>query len=352
MTPFVLAAAALALLAVAWLTRPLWWPSAQQQRSALLAAALAVFVIGIAGGGYAWLGAPAQLQIGPGNSGDEANTASRAEAEAQVLAMIDQLAQRLKARPDDANGWMMLARSYGVLGRHAESVEAWRKAVMLRPDDAGVLADLALAVAMANNRQLEGEPSQLIERALKTDPQNRKALAFAGMLAFERKDYPLAVRHWEKLEQLANDSGPGTQPLRNSIAEARRLAGMAPAASGAAPAAAGAQVSGTVSLAPSLKGRVSPQDTVFVFARAPDGPRVPLAILRKRVADLPLAFTLDDSLAMSPAARLSGASRVVVGARVSRSGNAMPQPGDLQGLSSPVGVGTSGLQIEIAETIK
>jgi cytochrome c-type biogenesis protein CcmH len=351
MTPFVLLAALLSLLAVGWLTRPLWWTSAAApQRSTLLAAVLAVFTIGIAGGGYAWLGAPSQLQIGPGTTPDEANAASRAQAEAQVLAMIEQLEQRLKARPDDANGWVMLARSYGVLGRHAESADAFRKAVMLRPDDASVLADLALAVAMANNRQLEGEPAQLIERALKTDPQNRKALAFAGMVAFERKNYALAVKHWERLEQLANDSGPAAQPLRNSIAEARRLAGLAPAASAAA--AGGPQVSGTVSLAASLKGRVSPDDTVFIFARAVEGPRVPLAILRKRVADLPLQFTLDDSLAMSPAAKLSGAAKVIVGARVSKSGNAMPQAGDLQGLSAPIAVGTTNLQIEIAEPVK
>lgn len=351
MTPFVLLAAALALLAVAWLTRPLWWPPAPAPRSGVLATVLALFVLGIAGGGYAWLGTPAQLGIGPG--AEESSTASRAQAEAQVLAIVEQLTQRLKAQPDDANGWMMLARSYSVLGRHAESAQAWRKAVMLRPEDAGVLADLALAVAMANNRQLEGEPAQLIERALKADPQNRKVLAFAGMLAFERKDYALAVRHWEKLEQLANDGGPGLQPLRNSIAEARRLAGMAstPAASAAAPAA-GAQVGGSVSLAAALKDRVSPDDTVFVFARAAEGPRVPLAILRKRVADLPLTFTLDDSLAMSPAAKLSGAARVIVGARVSKSGNAMPQPGDLQGLSAPVPVGTGDLRIEIADVVR
>jgi cytochrome c-type biogenesis protein CcmH len=352
MTPFVLLSAALALLAVAWLTRPLWWPPAPAPRSTVLAAVLALFVLGIGGAGYAWLGTPAQLGIGPGTSPEEASAASRAQAEGQVLAMIEQLTQRLKAQPDDANGWMMLARSYGALGRHAESAQAWRKAVMLRPEDAGMLADLALAVAMANNRQLDGEPAQLIERALKADPQNRKVLAFAGMLAFERKDYALAVKHWEKVEQLSNDGGAGLQPLRNSIAEARRLAGMAPPPAGAAAPAAAAQVAGSVSLAPALKDRVSPEDTVFIFARAAEGPRVPLAILRKRVADLPLAFTLDDSLAMSPAARLSGAARVIVGARVSKSGNAMAQPGDLQGLSAPVPVGTNDLRIEIADVVR
>jgi cytochrome c-type biogenesis protein CcmH len=98
--------------------------------------------------------------------------------------------------------------------------------------------------------------------------------------------------------------------------------------------------------------QAKPEDTVFVFARPAEGARMPLAILRKQVKDLPLQFTLDDSMAMSPANALSGASKVVVGARVSKSGNAMPQPGDLSGQSAPVSVGASGLQIEIREAVK
>jgi cytochrome c-type biogenesis protein CcmH len=103
-----------------------------------------------------------------------------------------------------------------------------------------------------------------------------------------------------------------------------------------AAAASGPGVSGKVTLAPDLAKKASPEDTVFIFARAAEGPRMPLAILRKKVSDLPLKFTLDDSLAMSPAARLSGMPQVIVGARISKSGNAMPQPGDLQGFTKPV----------------
>ena len=120
----------------------------------------------------------------------------------------------------------------------------------------------------------------------------------------------------------------------------------------AASAAAGQPfVAGRVTVAAALKDRIGPDDTVFVFARAANGPRMPLAILRKQVRDLPLKFTLDDSLAMSPAATLSSAQRVVVGARISKSGNAMTQPGDLQGFSAPVAPGASGLAIEIAEVV-
>jgi cytochrome c-type biogenesis protein CcmH len=151
--------------------------------------------------------------------------------------------------------------------------------------------------------------------------------------------------------------------VQSGIEEARKLAGMpaagaavvmAAAAAASAPpaaAAAAATVAGTITLAPDLKTRVSPDDTLFVFARAVDGPRMPLAILRKRARDLPLRFTLDDSLAMSPTATLSSVPRVIVGARISKSGNAMPQGGDLQGTGTAVAVGATGLQVEINQEV-
>jgi cytochrome c-type biogenesis protein CcmH len=128
----------------------------------------------------------------------------------------------------------------------------------------------------------------------------------------------------------------------------------APAAQATTPgtaASATASVSGSVTLAKSLADKAKPDDTVYVFARAAEGSRVPLAILRKQVKDLPLQFTLDDSMAMSPAAKLSGAPKVIVGARISKSGGALAQPGDLQGLSAPVAVGSSGLAIEIKDIV-
>jgi cytochrome c-type biogenesis protein CcmH len=179
-------------------------------------------------------------------------------------------------------------------------------------------------------------------------------LALAGTAAFDRKDYAAAVALWEQLAQVAPPDSPLGQQVQASIAQARQLAGMPPAAATVAKAAtaASAQVSGTVRLAPALKAKVAPDDTLFVFARAVEGPRVPLAILRVHAKDLPFEFTLDDGMAMSPAAKLSGVSQVTVGARISKSGNAMPQSGDLQGVAANVAVGTRGLEIEIDEELK
>jgi cytochrome c-type biogenesis protein CcmH len=217
---------------------------------------------------------------------------------------------------------------------------------------------------MAQGRTLQGRPAELVQRALKADPRNPKALALAGTIDFERKDYAAAVKHWQALVE-ADPQGELAQQIRGSIEEARQLGGLPaaapssdvqPAAAVAAGekqggAAAGATVSGTVRLSPRLASRVSPGDTVFIFARASQGPRMPLAIQRHQAKELPLQFTLDDSMAMSPQAKLSGASRVDIGARISKSGNAMPQPGDLQGVVREVAVGSHAVTVEIDEEL-
>jgi cytochrome c-type biogenesis protein CcmH len=323
-------------------------PPARPSRGLL--ARVGAFVLVVAIAGYArygaWQGAP--------------ESAPQADPQAQIAAMVGKLEERLKTQPDDATGWSMLGRSYSVLGRYAEATAAFKRVIALQPNDAQAHADQADALAMANGRQLAGEPARLIARALELDPKNLKALALAGTIAFERGDYATAVRHWEGALAVAEPGSELVRNLQGGVNEARTRGGLAPAAGASAAAApiadaasaADARIRGRVTLAPALLANAVPGDTVFVFARAVDGRRAPLAILRKQVKDLPFDFTLDDSLAMSPALRLSSATQVVVGARVSKSGNAVAQAGDLQGLSAPVPVGTSGVKIEIGEVLK
>jgi cytochrome c-type biogenesis protein CcmH len=250
-----------------------------------------------------------------------------------------------------------------VLGRHAEALKAYEKASKLRKDDPILLADYADSLAVNNNSNLEGEPMKLVDRALHLDPKNLKALYLAGTYAFNKKDYTSAITFWEKLVQAGPPGNVFAQQVEPAIVEARSLAGLpaaavakpldaAPQAKPGAAAAGNASVSGSVTLSAALAKQAQPEDTVFVFARAAEGSRMPLAIMRKQVKDLPLSFSLNDSMAMSPASALSTASKVIVGARISKSGNAMPQPGDLAGQSAAVSVGASGLKIEIKETIK
>jgi len=267
-------------------------------------------------------------------------------SEQQFEALVERLAARLRDNPDDAEGWMMLGRSYAVLERFSESAEAYAKAATRAPGNAQLLADYADALAMARGRRLQGEPERLIARALAIDPLNVKALLLAGTAAFNRTDYSGAVRYWERILDAVPGESEMTQTIRASIAEARALGAGRQAAAPGTKADRG-RVRGVVKIAPELAAKVGPGDTVFIFARAEQGPRMPLAILRKQGRDLPAEFTLDDSMAMSPAAKLSDHPRVVIGARVSKSANATPQPGDLQGLSAPVTVGARGVNVTI-----
>ncbi len=336
-------------------------PPAQRPSRGLMAG-LAGFVVVFAAAGYALLGNRAGLRVEPGAGAAQvaAGGASAPITAGQIDAMLERLANRLKERPDDVEGWAMLGRSYSILGRFEEAVPAFRRLVALSPQDAQAHADLADALGSVQGGKLDGEPEQLIAKALQLDGRNLKALALSGSLAFNRGDAAGAVQRWEQALAVAEPGGEMAQQLQSVIAEARQRAGLPPAQASApssgAPtaatsAAAASAVQGRITLAAALQARVAPGDTLFVFARPAQGAKMPLAILRKQVKDLPFEFTLDDSLAMSPAARLSSAGQVIVGARISKSGNAMPQPGDLQGLSAPVAVGTRGVQLEIAEVL-
>jgi len=268
----------------------------------------------------------------------------------QFEAMVSRLAARLKENPEDPEGWMMLGRSYAVLGRFGEASEAYAKAAARTPGDAQLLADYADALAMAQGRTLDGEPERILLRALAIDPNNVKALLLAGTAAFNRNDGTAAVRHWERVLGLLPAESDMVQRVQASIAQARSLGGSSGGKTQIArPAQApgAGRVSGVVTLAPQLAGKVAPGDTVFIFARAAEGPRMPLAILRKRASDLPVRFTLDDSMAMAPQMKLSAFPQVIIGARVSKSANASPQPGDLQGSSAPISVGAKSVSVVI-----
>ena len=311
-------------------------------------------VLALAAAGYWWTGSP-EMTATDAPAGEAASP----HTDEQFEQAVDRLARRLKQQPDDADGWAMLARSYARLGRHAEAVPAFEKAVALQGDDASLLADYADTLAVQNQRSLEGKPGQLVDRALQIEPDNTKALALAGTAAFDRKDFAAAVRHWERLAQVAPPDSPLVAQLQHSIDEARSLGGLGPArsqplaaapADGVAPGAA--SVSGSVRLAPALAARAAPDDTVFIYARAAAGPRMPLAILRSRVKDLPLRFKLDDSLAMSPAARLSAYPKIIVSARISKSGQAASAAGDLIGQSAAIDNRADGVLIEVNQIVQ
>ena len=266
----------------------------------------------------------------------------------QFQDMTAKLAARMQQNPGDAEGWKMLGRAYRAMDRFGEANAAYRKAVELAPQDADLLADYAESLALAAGRSLAGEPTRLLDRALKLDSRNTKALTLSGSAAFERKDYKAAIGYWQTVIKQPGVGNELAQSLQKVVDESRaRLTGKP-----AAVIPAGKErLTGIVNLDDSLKSRVRPDDTVFVFARASTGPRMPLAIVKIKVADLPYKFSFDDSMAMMPERKLSQFSEVVVGARVSRSGSATPSAGDLEGVSDKIKPGRARIRVMIDRTV-
>lgn len=298
----------------------------------VLAVALPVVAVGL----YARLGSPDALELAQ---------APPHGTVADVESLVQRLADRMKAQPDDPAGWALLGRAYAGMQRWEPSSQAFAEAVKRSPPDPQLLADYADVLAMVHGQKLAGEPERIVLQALALDPDHLKALALAGSAAFERGDYAGALRHWERAKAVAPADSPFATGLDGSIAEARAASGgpaAAPPATAAAPpapatpaASAAAPLRVTVRLAPALAAKLPPGATLYVFARAAEGPRMPLAIVRQPAGAGPVEVVLDDRSAMTPDLRLSSFPRVVVGARISASGNATPQVGDLEGLSDP-----------------
>ena len=277
-------------------------------------------------------------------------------------AKLQELEEKLRQQPENPDGWFVLAQSYNEMQRFPDAVRAYEQLVKLVPDVAQLWASYADAYAMSNNQSLLGEPTRLISKALELDSNNFLALALSGSAAMERGDYAAAIAHWTKLTGLLPPDNPELPMFQNGIKQARQFLAMQSNGNGnltqlppghppqKATADAAEAITGVISLSPDLAGKVAPTDTIFVFARAArdaQGKKMLLAVLRKQVKDLPLQFTLDDSMAMQPQAKLSGFEKIEVVARVSRSGDPIAKPGDLQGASGAIKPGAKGLNIVI-----
>lgn len=324
-------------------------PAAKADGKRWAAAVVGVVVPALSVAVYMLIGSPQGLDPATYTASAQQQDGGHEVTQEQIEGMVATLAQRMQDEPENVEGWNMLARSYNALGRFQQAADAYAHLVKLVPGDAGLLADYADALAMAQNRSLIGEPEKLAEQAVKADPQNIKALALWGSAAFERKDYAAAAERWQKLLAVVPPDSDIARSVSSNIAEAQGMMGKgaAPLTQQEPPKAAAASVAGVVDIDPALRAQVADGDTVFIFARAAEGPRAPLAVIRKQVKDLPASFVLDDTMSMTPDTKLSSVSRLVVGARVSKSGNAQPAPGDLEGASSPIAPGATNLKITI-----
>jgi len=304
----------------------------------------------VAGAMYLMIGNPCAMQAG-GAAEAGAPPGHGQLATAQDLEkMVAALAEKMEKEPGNLKGWAMLARSYKALGRPLEAQKAFERAGSFIDDDPQALASYADVLATNNGGTLAGKPTELIQKALKVDPQNPMALWLAGTAQFEARQYPQAVATWEKLVAMLPPGSEDARMLEGAITDARSKGGM-PAKAATAVAAAGAHVQGTVELDPAVKAKASPQDVLMIIARRP-GVRMPLAVLRQSASEMPMKFVLDDSMSMDPSAKLSSVPEVEIEARISKTGLAMPNPGDLLSPAQTVKLGANGVTLRVSKVVQ
>ena len=313
-------------------------------RKTMIGIALAVPIV--AGALYLQIGTPAAMD--PLAMQAAAAGHGQITSPEQLEQMVAALAQKMEQEPGNLKGWAMLARSYKAIGRPADAQKAFERAGSFIDDDPEMLASYA-DVAASNAGTLAGKPTELIDKALRVDPNHPMSLWLKGTADFEQKKYPQAIATWERLVAMLQPGSDDARMLEGAINDARSKAGLPAGAVAAAPA--GANIKGTVELDPALKANASPDDVVMVIARRP-GTRMPLAVLRKRAAELPLQFTLDDSLSMDPNSRLSSVREIEVEARISKSGLAKQEPGDLLSQAQTVKLGADGVALRVAKVVQ
>jgi cytochrome c-type biogenesis protein CcmH len=329
--------------------------SAVLWRKPWLAIGLLVFVVPVSSMlMYSVLGEPAALDPMALKQGVDGSAEVTPE---KLTEMATALTRRLQDEPNSMEGWVMLGRVQRARGHFEESAEA----LALSRDD-NLSIERAEVLAQKNGGSFAGEPWSIIQRVLTADPHHLNALFLAGSASYSEMNFTTALRYWERAREVVPADSSDAPELDRAIAEARNKLGLPaipPRAVAAAvdtqaskAAMAASSISGRVTLVKELQGLVAPTDTVFVYATPVTGSRMPIAILRTTADKLPLDFVLDDSLAMSPSAKLSGMDEVTVRVRISKSGQATAQPGDYGVSLTPVKPGSKGLNLMVRDTLQ
>lgn len=295
---------------------------------------ICLFVAALSAGFYFYLGDASRIT--------EKN-AEKPMTQESVEKMVSEFAAKMEKEPENLKGWAMLARSYRILGRNTEAANAYARAGSFVDADPQLLADYADVLAANADGNFAGKPQQLINKALTLDPNNLLALWLFGTAAFNAQNYQAAIQSWEKLAKQLPPETDEARAIAASIAEARSKGGLAPAS---VPSISNKGVSGQVGLSSELQSKVQAGDTLMVIARKP-GERMPVAVLKTAVAAFPMNFVLNDALAMNPNVLISQLPEVSVEVRISKTGMAMPESGDLISAPQTIKIGTNNVRLMV-----
>lgn len=284
---------------------------------------------------YWQIGTPATLNGVP----------TQAQTITDVNKALDQLRAHLTSQPNDVQGWLLLAQAEMDMQQPEEARKAFGQVLTLSPDNTAAMVGWAQADSTASaDHHISGHARELLERAVKLEPDNQRGLWLLGISDFQQARFAEAASTWRKLQPMLEPGSNVAQAVAQQIELADARAGSAPvsaSSTGAPNANHEAVLQVKVALAPSLKARLAAGDTLFVYAKAENGPPIPLAVARLDASKLPATVTLTDAMSMLPSMKLSSVPRVVVGARISHSGNAIAQAGDLEGDGGTVDVGST-----------
>ncbi|WP_428623413.1 c-type cytochrome biogenesis protein CcmI [Sedimenticola sp.] len=294
-----------------------------------------LFIVGVTLSVYLYLGTPQLVDPATMAQQDDKKMPSIEE-------MVSALVERLKENPEDAEGWYLLGRTYMAMKDYQKASFAFEKVNQLVSDQPPLMLAWADALAMSSGGDMQGRPAELIRKAISLAPEDQTALWLAGMVEDQSGNFARALEHWRHLKpMLTEDAGAVEQVDRLIAAAERKMAASGPGAAVEKPsvaAATGQAITARITLSAELTSQVKPEESLFVYARALEGPKMPLAAVRLKVSDLPATIELNDGQAMVPGMNLSSFQQVVVGARISRTGNAIAASGDLLGEVSPVSV--------------
>jgi len=280
-----------------------------------------------------------------------------AAAPPDINAMVTGLEAKLKQQPDDAQGWLMLGRSYKHLQQFQKASDAFAQALRLLGGQPDLLLQYADVLAMANGGSLKGKPTEMIYKAIKQSPDHQTGLWLAGMAKAESGAYSEALQYWQRLKKVLPAGSESYQELMGLITKVEaQLPDSEIVKAEPSPnleTAVNAEMQVKVTLSQSMENKTKPDHTVFIYAQAMKGPKMPLAIVREQVKNLPVTVVLSDQQAMSPMMKLSSFGQVKLIARISKTGSAMPQKSDLIGEVGPISTTENKLtEIEISREIE
>jgi len=266
--------------------------------------------------------------------------AGRRPGKQPALALIDRLQSRLESKPENQQNWYLLARTAMEMQDYLLAIGAYQRLLQLAPNSGGIMAEQAQAMFLGNGNQMSPDVAAMVAKSLTLEPNNTTALGLAGIAAFEQKDYAMAIQSWRQALKFnvakgESEQSSGAQALMGGIARAQELLGES--SGGAEDSVQGAELAAAASISVSVEISkdiaANSDQVVFVYARAWQGSKMPLAIRKLSVADLPLTVILDESMAMAPGMTIASAPELEVIARLSKDGGAIARPGDWIGSS-------------------